>query len=74
VAITPFPISAQIIWGQCFRGHEHRVSSRQTYTQFSHMLVQEPLALLVHHHANDNSESKSGPEKVGNDENFVFVH
>jgi len=38
------------------------------------MFVQDALALLVRHYANDNSESKCDPEKVGNDENFVFVH
>ena len=38
------------------------------------MFVQDTLALLVHHYANDNSESKCDPENVGNDENFVFVH
>jgi hypothetical protein len=42
--------------------------------RYSQMFVQDVLALLARHYANDNSESKCNQQKVGNDENFVFVH
>ena len=38
-------------------------------SRVSAMFVQDALALLVHHYA----KSKCDPEKVGSDENFVFV-